>query len=78
MTIENVIIKDLGGATGFVCNATIEYADWKVDNISYFPVNNYLCHDSVYCKLSGNVKKLCRRAWRKKAKEIGINVEFNF
>ena len=70
MTIENVKIINFG--TYLKLEADVLSADWKYcDNIVYYSDTATWSSDNY--TISGNIKKMCRREWYKKAKEAGIS-----
>ena len=70
MTIHNIQIHK-SNWNGLVCKATIISKNWKYcNNVVYWPDDNRWADD--YNNLSDNQKKLCRKAWYKLAKTMGI------
>ena len=70
MTIENVTITNFGEYLKL--EATVLFSNWKDwDNIVYYSDDAIWSSDRF--TISGNVKKMCRREWYKKAKEAGLN-----
>ena len=72
MTIHNIDIHESSWNGELVCSATIISKNWKYCNtIVYWSSDNRWASD--YDRLSNNQKKLCRKAWYKMAKTLGIN-----
>ena len=70
MIIENVNIRDFGKYVKL--EATVLSEDWKYcDNIVYY--SDTATWSSDRFTISGNIKKMCRREWYKKAKEAGLS-----
>ena len=67
MTIHNIKIHK-SNWNGLVCKATI-MSSWNCNNVVYWPDDNRWASDY---NLSDNQKKLCRKAWYKLAKTMGI------
>ena len=68
MTIHNINIKSSWNGE-LVCSATIVGCKY-CNNIIHWSSDNRWASD--YDKLSDNQKKLCRKAWYKLAKTMGI------
>ena len=72
MTIQNIDIHKSTWNDELVCSATILSKDWRYcNNIVYWSSDNRWASD--YNTLSDNQKKMCRKAWYKLAKTLGIN-----
>lgn len=72
MTIHDIDIHKSIYNGELVCRATIVSKDWKYNNtVVYWSSDNRWASD--YDKLSDSQKKLCRKAWYKLAKTMGIN-----
>ena len=71
MIINNIQIHKSNWNGELVCSATIISKNWKYfNNIVHWSSDN--CWASNSDNLSDNQKKLCRKAWYKLAKTMGI------